>query len=241
MPSKIEDAVRICNNSSSPKFVGFLSSEELAVAEAVAKKQNGRFCFFGGHDNAERRFFGAFPEWCDSFEELFPIKPLTFIYRKEDTLSHRNFLGSFMSLGIARETVGDILVGEGRTVAFFTEDIADYVKGQISKISNVGVSIEEGFEFPLPGMSGFLELTDTVASSRLDCVVASLAKCSRNTAAYLIESKMVSVNSVCCEKAVKTVNSGDKITVRGKGKFLIESVNTRSKKDRLILKAKKYI
>lgn len=241
LPSKIEDAARLCNNSSSPKFVGFLTTEEAAIAESVAKKQNCRFSFFGGYDDAERRFFGAFPEWCDSFEEFFPIKALTFTYRKGDRLSHRNFLGTFMSLGIARETVGDILVEEGRAVAFFTEEIATYVRNQINKVSNVGVTTEEGFSFPLPGTSDLEDVTDTIASTRLDCVVAALAKCSRNTAVELIEGKLVSINSVCCEKTVKSVISGDKITIRGKGKFIIESVNMRSKKDRVILKAKKYI
>lgn len=241
MPSKIEDALRLCNNSSSPKFVGFLTPQEVAVAEVVAKKQNCKVAFFGGYDDAERQLFGAFPEWCESFEELFPIKALTFTYRKGDMLSHRHFLGTFMSLGIARETVGDILVGEGRAVAFFSEEMARYVKSQINKISNTGVTVEEGFCFPLPGMSAFEEISDTVASTRLDCIVASLIKSSRGTATELIEDKMVSLNSVCCEKATKMVVSGDKITIRGKGKFIIDSVNMRSKKDRLILKAKKYI
>ena len=222
-------------------IVGFLSSEELAVAETIAKKYNCKVCFFGGYQDAERRIFGAFPDWCDNLEKLFPIKALTFTYRKGDTLSHRNFLGTFMSLGIARETVGDILVGEGRAVAFFSEEIANYVKTQVGKVSNIGVSIEEGFSFPLPGMSGFEDFTDTISSTRLDCVVASLAKCSRNHAVELIEGKLVSLNSVCCEKTVKSVVSGDRVTIRGRGKFTIESVNMRSKKDRVILKAKKYI
>lgn len=239
--SKIGDACRICNATSFPKFVGFLSPEEAALAETAVKKLHCKFCFYGGFEEAERRYLGIFPDWCDDFEEYFPIIPLTFLYRKGDVLSHRNFLGSFMSLGIARETVGDILIEEGRAVAFFSEDIASYVKGQISKISNVGVTIEEGFSAPLPGVGGFKDITDTVASARLDCVVAALAKCSRATACELIEGKVVAVNSVCCEKTVKTVNDGDRITIRGKGKFIVEAVNMRSKKDRLVLKAKKYI
>ena len=90
-------------------------------------------------------------------------------------------------------------------------------------------------------MTGFKEFSDTVASERLDCIVASLAGCSRKLAAELIEGKMVFVNSVCTDKTVKTVKNGDKITIRGKGKFIIESLDGRTKKDRLIINAKKYI
>lgn len=241
LSSRIRDAVRICENNAYPKFVGFLRAEESAEAEAVAKKENCRYVFFGGYDGAERTFFGVFPDWCEDFEEYFPITALTFRFRTEDALSHRDFLGTFMSLGITRESVGDILVEKGRAVVFFSEDILRYVKEQVQKVGGAGVAVTEGYEGALPGMTGFKEFSDTVASERLDCIVASLAGCSRKLAAELIEGKMVFVNSVCTDKTVKTVKNGDKITIRGKGKFIIESLDGRTKKDRLIINAKKYI
>ena len=241
LPSRIRDAIRLCNNTASPKFVGFLRSEETLIAENAAENIVCKYAFYGGYEGAERVFFGVFPDWCESPPDYFPIKALTFTFRQEDILGHRNFLGTFMSLGIARETVGDILIEKGRAVAFFTEDVVNFVREQTTKISNVGVTVTEGFSLPLPEMSGFVSVTDTVASLRLDCVVASLGGCSRKTATELIENKLVSVNSRCVERTVKTVQNGDSITIRGKGKFIIESVNDRSRKDRFILKAKKYI
>ncbi len=239
--SRIKDAVRISDTSATPKFVGFLRPEEVAEILSVCRLQEVRHSFFGGYADAERVFFGAFPEWCDGGEEYFPISALTFTYRSAAQLSHRNFLGTFMSLGITRETVGDILIEKGRAVAFFSSEITDFVKSQITKISGEGVTISEGFTLPLPGMTGFSEFTDTVASPRLDCVVASLIGGSRAKATELIEQKLVLINSVCCDKAVKSVKSGDSITVRSKGKFIIDSIDGKTKKDRLILKAKKYI
>lgn len=239
--SRVRDAARLCDNASYPKFVGFLRSEETPLAETAAAKLGCKHLFFGGYEDAERVFFGVFPDWCDDFYDYFPIKALTFKFRENDVLSHRHFLGTFMSLGITREAVGDILIEKGRAVAFFTADIAGFVKEQVGKVGGVGVSVEEGFSLPLPGMTGFEKLTDTVASARLDCVVAALGDCSRKTAAELIENKLVSVNSVCVDKTVKTVQNGDKITLKGKGKFIIDSIDGRTKKDRLIMKAKKYI
>ena len=129
----------------------------------------------------------------------------------------------------------------GRAVAFFTSEVASYVKGQISKISSVGVNIEEGYTGGLPGRSSFLDVSHTVASARLDCVVAALAGVSRNTATEYIESKLVTLNSVCCEKTVATVENNDRISIRAKGKFIIEKIDEKTKKGRLIIKAKKYI
>ncbi len=239
--SRIGDACRICENSSFPKFVGFLRPEETNIAENTAKKLNCNYYFYGGYEDAQRVFFGAFPDWCNEPYEFFPIIPLSFTYRKADSLTHREFLGSFMSLGIVRETVGDILIGEGTAVAFFTKDVAPYVKEQIRKISNVGVEITEGIFGELPGRTGFLEITDTLSSPRLDCVVAALAETSRATAVKMIEEKLVTINSVCCEKAVTSVRKSDKISIRSKGKFIIESIDEKTKKGRLKLKAKKYI
>ena len=90
-------------------------------------------------------------------------------------------------------------------------------------------------------MTGFSQFADTVAAARLDCVVASLAGCSRSVACQLIEEKLVLVNSVCCDKTVKNIKNGDTVTIRSKGKFIIDSIDGRTKKDRLIIKAKKYI
>ena len=238
---RINDAVRLCETSQTPKFVGFLTSNEASVIEKELKSVGTEYSFYGGYEDAERLFFGAFPRWCEKREELFPITPVTFTYRSIDELSHRDFLGAFMSLGITRETVGDILVEKGRAVAFLSSDIANFALSQLDKIGKVGVKAEKGYSLPLPTMSGFEEIRDTVASPRLDCVVAALTKCSRSQAEELILQGLISVNSLCVTKTVKTVTQGDKITIRRKGKFIIESLNKITKKNRVVLIAKKYV
>ncbi len=241
LPKRIKDAIRLADNTSFPKFVGFLRPEEMAEAADAAKQLCCRYRFYGGYEEAERTYFGAFPDWCENTSEYFPIKALTLSFRPQDSLSHRHVLGTLMSLGITRESVGDILIEQGRAVIFLSEDIAEYVKNQTEKVSGVGVKITEGYTSPLPGMTGFQDVSETVASARLDCVVSALAKCSRNTAAELIAAKQITKNGICAEKTTLTVESGDSITIRGKGKFKIENIDGKTKKDRLILKAKKYV
>ena len=101
--------------------------------------------------------------------------------------------------------------------------------------------LSEGFFEPLPETSKMVETSDTIASSRLDCVVSVLASVSRGRSCELIENGFVSINSVVCEKTPKLVESGDIITVRGKGKFVITSLSGRTKKQRTVLEFKKYL
>lgn len=238
---RVNDAVRLCETSSMPRFIGFLSSSEAAEVNDCAKRLGCTFSFFGGFENAERTYFGVFPDWCEDKSAFWPIEAVTFKYRGQDKLTHRDFLGALMSLGITRETVGDILVEEGRAVAFLNRDILSAVLNGIDKIGRVGVEVEQGFTKPLPEASATIDITDTVASLRLDSVVAALINSSRTKAVALIEQGFVSINSFCVEKSTRTVNVGDRITVRGVGKFIIDSSDGRTKKDRIVLKAKKYI
>jgi len=236
---RIDDTADIAERTNRCKYLGFLSPEQAAAAEKRLKNRSVRFGFFGGYENAQRVMLGCFPDWASG--EEYPITAITFKYRKSDTPTHRDFLGSLMGLGLTRESVGDILVGEGKTVVFLSEDIADYVVKQIEKIGKVGVVVSLGVEGDLPESGKLADFTDTVASLRLDCVVAALAGISRGAAVEKIESGFVTVNSFVMEKITYTVNQGDIITVRGKGKFIIDASDGKTRKNRVILEYKKYV
>lgn len=237
---RVSDAVRLCETSSSPKFLGFLTSEE--AAEAVQSLNNSRVKLIlnGGYSEAERVYLGILPDWCDNPEEFFPFCSLTFSYRPEDILTHRDFLGALMSLGITRESIGDILIEKGRAVVFLNKELSGFVLEQISKVGRVGVKVHTGHKNPLPNTYELVPVRDTVASARLDCVVASLINSGRKNAVDLIENGLVAVNSIVFLKSTKMVLSGDKITIKGYGKFIVNSLDKRTKKDRLVLEASKY-
>lgn len=238
LPARIDDLKEICQKSNSPRFIGFLTPEETAIA-VKQFKVNEKHVVFGGYDTAERVMLGVLPDWCD--EPTFPITAVTFSYRACDKLSHRDFLGALMALGITRESIGDILVGEGKAIVFVSNDVLRFVLSQISKVGNVGVELICGYTEPLPCVSQRQSFSTTVSSTRLDCIVAAICNTSRNQAAEKIADDLVSVNSVCITKPTFNVKPGDKITIRQKGKYVITSCDEFSKKGRIILKYDKYI
>ena len=239
MLSRVNDAVRLSELSGAPKFVGFLRPEEIALVMPLIKNKVN-FCFYGGYECAERCLLGIFADWCENDTSAFPIVPVTFSFRPCDRLTHRDFLGALMAQGIAREKIGDILIESGRAVAFVAREISNFILTQINCVGRVGVNLSEGCTYPLPQMSQRVQSSDTVASMRLDCVVSALTKTSRNTATDLICDGLVAINSAVCQKATRTVNKGDKITVRGYGKFSVISADGVTKKGRTVLITESY-
>lgn len=146
-----------------------------------------------------------------------------------------------MGLMIKREAIGDILVGEGLSVLFVTEPVAGVVLGELLKVGSCGVSCEQGLPDELPSAHQYRSIGGTVSSLRLDCVVALLTNLSREKASQLIRSGLVSKNAQPMDSISKEVAEGDKLSIRGYGKFLVGSAGTVTKKGRIHLECKKYI
>lgn len=235
--ARVKDAIELSQSRNVPRFIGFLNEVQARYVADYAKSAHAKHCFFGGYDGAERTVFCALPDWADDSVE-FPIAGVTVTYRKIDKLTHRDFLGTLMSFGITRESVGDILVEEGRAVLFVHQDILRYVTTQLEKVGGVGVVVTLGFQQPLPCVDDFKEIRTTVASARLDAIVAHLVGISRDKSVELVQSGRVFVNQIECQNPSKRILSGDHITIRQKGKFIIDSVDETTKKGRIILVAR---
>ncbi len=236
---RVADAAELCETRNVPKFVGFLSEDELSQAIVAAKGY--RYASFGGYDGAVRTVFAVLPDWCDGETAVYPIAALTLSYRSSASLTHRDFLGTLMSFGITRRSVGDILVGEGRAVVFLLKEILPFVKTQLTKVGGEGVTVQEGIVGELPLNSRVEQFRCTVSSMRLDCVVSAICSLSRSAAAEKIEKGLVTRNSVICEKQTVLLCDGDKLSVRGCGRFDIVDTDRRSKKGKIILNYKKYM
>lgn len=239
--ARLNDCVRLAQNGGRPRFLGFLDEREADAARNTMK----HLCFEnymlrGGHGDPERVVFGAFPDFMEPEEAAFPIAAVTARFRRCDSLSHRDFLGALLAQGIERETLGDILVEEGRCVFFVRSEMADFILSQVKKIGRVGVSLAPGMEMPLPAAGRFEDFSAVVASARLDCIVAAAAGTSREKAAELIRAGMVMLNHTEAGSVSAPVAQGDRLSVRGKGRYLLDRLGPVTKKGRLSIAGRKY-
>lgn len=116
--SHIADMMKICEKSFSPRFSGFLSeSESVAAEKFLAYMGTGEYRFFGGYEGAQRLMLCVYPEYCQPEEGDFPLRVIRFDSRGASSLTHRDYLGSLMSLGIERSRTGDIVCDENGAYA----------------------------------------------------------------------------------------------------------------------------
>lgn len=101
--SRISDAVRISQAKQQNSYIGFLNEAEIYKTEEFLHNYNTDYFFWGGYDGAARRFLCILQK-VFSPDDV-PIVPLEFSYRTRDMLTHRDFLGGIMSLGIERDAV----------------------------------------------------------------------------------------------------------------------------------------
>ncbi len=242
LEAKLNDAVRLAESGGRPRFIGFLDERQAVFTQ----KQMQNICFknymlWGGHGDSERVVFGAFPDFLVPDAAAFPVTAITAAFRRCDSLSHRDFLGALLANGIQRETLGDILVEEGRCVLFARSEISDFILSQTEKIGRVGVTLSTGASQPLPAGGAFEDFSTVVVSARLDCIVASAGGTSREKSSELIRAGLVMLNHEVNTSVSAPVAEGNKLSIRGKGRFVLDRLGPMTKKGRLSIAGRKYI
>lgn len=241
--SRIEDAIYLSEKRHSPCFLGFLDEREQAAARTMLPHLIGhdRYSFYGGYSEAERCILSVYPAFYDIEEYEYPLRTVAFCYRAQKKLTHRDVLGTLMSVGIRRDAIGDILCGDGISVVFLRNDITDYVCEQVDRIGGEGVRTIADYSGELPICIAYEAIQDTIASPRLDSVIKALIRCSREKAAELIRFGAVSVNHRPIEVVSATVTTEDTVSVRGYGRYIIRQIGPETKKGRLLLFADKRL
>ena len=240
--SRINDMIKFCNEKHSVKYTHFLDERQKQITLSYLKKEHfNNYLFYGGYDCSERCVLGMFPEYVEKSLEDFPITALSFKYREEDKLSHRDFLGALMSRQVKRSMLGDIVVNKGNAVVFVYNTVCDPILSEINKIGSVGVNVSIDKNPAIVKSERFSEITGTVSSLRLDSIVSLALRLSREKASQLIKSVGVDVNFELKNSVDFQLNEGDRFSMRGYGKFMLFSVNGKTKKDRIHICIKKYI
>lgn len=236
---KIYDVIRLSEKYHSPKFSKFLDETEQAIIKDEGIL-NG--VLFGGYEGAERKLFGAFPDWLEPSEEDFPVSILKITKKYEKELNHRHYLGTILSLGIERNKIGDILPEENGATVFVLEDIARFIKDNIKKIAGCGVDIEISDKADIKIPEKRFELIDIVAASqRLDACLGAILKISRKDAKNLAMSEKVLINHLEAKSEDMKLSEGDLLSIRGFGRVEIMEVGGKTRSDRVHITVKKYI
>ena len=236
--SKADDVVFLSSTRKTPCFMGFLNEREAYIIKDYLSWSDTNITFYGGYDNASRTVLCSSPD--DVNNDDFPIRPVYFIYRSCDVLSHRDFLGALINLGIERSSLGDIIVNDGCAVVFVKSDIYNYVVSQVSKIGRVGVKIVETKPKNLEIKQDFQDLQLLVSSMRLDVIVAAITNLSRQRTSEMILSGKVFCNYLQNQNVSHKVIDNDVISIRGYGKYIVEGQIGLSKKNRIKLSIKHF-
>lgn len=231
----ILDLIEIGEKIHSSRFSYFLTDREQQLACLAARSAGAGFDLWGGYESASRRMFSSPPACRDDY----PLESVTFLYRSRDKLTHRDFLGSLMSLGVQRDQIGDIAVSDGGAVIFISKNISLPVLSEIDKVGNVGVKVKSGIGIEIPEQE-FEEIAAVVSSSRIDSIVAAACALSREKAALIVRSGGVVVNGVEICSPAKNLDVSDIFSIRGYGKFIFSRLGDETKKGKYHIVINKY-
>lgn len=226
-------------------FSGFLSPGELSSFFEVERQiAHVDYEIYGGVEQAERVMIKFGSEEMFGYLETFPIvclivKPL--MEKFSDTLSHRDFLGALMNLGIERSTVGDIVVKGVRAYIFCTDSMADFLIENLTKVKHTYVRCEKSQIIPEEVKPELKEEMILVSSERLDGVIAKAYNLSRSQVVEMFRGKRVFVDGRLCENNSRVPKNGEAVSVRGIGKFLYMGKEYETKKGKNGVKICKYV
>ena len=221
-------------------YSDFLNLHEQTILQSEIKYG---YTLFGGFPDAERQIacFG------DENDSGYPPSPPIAIIRIEplsakfsDDLTHRDFLGSLIGLGIKRETLGDIIIKDNIGYLFCLDSISQFVIENLIKVRHTSVSCSLCVELPDGALPQPKEKLVIVSSLRLDAAISSVYDLSRSKSAALIEGEKVFINGKLITSTSKNIETGDTVSVRGYGRFRYAEILGGTKKGRTRIKCEVY-
>ena len=225
-------------------FSSFLGLAELEVYYRMERELFfAHPALFGGDEEAERKMvrFGSVEEF--GYEEAYPITCLhvqPLLAKFADKLSHRDFLGALMNLGMERGCIGDIRVGEKEGFLYCQSSMAEYICDNLTQIKHTHVKCGIVEKVGRTGADEPEERDVLVSSLRLDGCIAGLYQISRNDSLALFQDGRVYVDGRLVENNSRALKDGETVNVRGYGKFVYKGLKYETKKGKLCLELLVY-
>ena len=246
----IQDKINECRNNSVITCTDFLDLNKQSDAVSYADRQSDvNWMLYGGYDDAERKMMIFIPYYIDDLIDFLKDDPESapwVVFRADkdnfSTLSHRDYLGALMGMGIKREKLGDIIVDSGGCSFFAKPEIASYIESEFTSAGRGTLKVSR-----LPCFNDFSNSKNTkeklcfVSSLRLDSVVSAVFSLSRTKASDFIEKGLAFVNDRNILKPDYKVKENDKIVIKGLGRAILKDGSSKSKKGRVALTAEIFI
>ncbi len=237
--SLADDKRRTCDRQYRLTHTNFLNLAERSALMTHLRSEAPNYLFFGGYPDAERTVLFFLPDYMekDPFEPVEDDNPLCVLHCKTNggrALTHRDYLGALLALGLERSVVGDILVGETGAEIIIFKTVADYLLTSYNKVGPVPLTVSvEPIGKLVPPEQKTKIIRESVASLRLDNMLAAAFNVSRSDVSEAISRGLVFVNDAEAKKADARIHVGDKLVLRGKGKAYFREEGGMTRKGRL--------
>ena len=244
LQKRLVELSRIAYTREIVTFSEFLNLNELNILHTTPKNMLlSQYKTYGGYGLSERQMAAFLPDAL-YYDYQYPIQIIEIspVNRKfAEELSHRDYLGAVMNLGIERCKLGDILIEDGKAILFAKEELAGYIMEHLTRIrhTTVKTSILPAFEDSYEPR--YEELKGTVASVRLDTVLSLAYPLSRSKVTGLIEGARVFVNGKLVTSNGCRLKEGDILSVRKMGRIGYNGILSETKKGRYMVSIRKYI
>ena len=214
-------------------FTGFLSPSEIEKVKSMRLPCPAEF--FGGAEFAERKMaaFGFSGAADDLPLAIIKIEP-----RSEkffSAVTHRDFLGAMLGLGIERDRTGDIFTDGKSAFAVVDAALKDFFIENLVKVGANPVRTRGAEAVPPEFAPKREKKRITVSSVRLDAIISRVYNLPRAEGAALIENEKVSSDGRTVTSAAFVPKDGQTIAVRGYGKFRVVGCEGISSKGKTVL------
>lgn len=249
--SKILDKINFVKTKNKVQTSDFLNLYEQEIIIKLLKRLKIKnYILEGGKEAAERKILILYPcKLKETFEnnnfkkdEYIKVYRITLPQELQGKYLHREYLSGIMKLGIKREKVGDIVFDKNGADILILPEMEKYFENNINNLIRFKKSNIEKIKINQirDVKENVQEKIITVPSMRMDAIISELAKTSRNKANEIIYLKKVFINQINEIKITKEIKIGDKITIRGKGRFEIIKEERKTKNGKIILKIKQW-
>ena len=199
--AQVSDKIEMCENKNKIEYTNFLDLAQIELVQNyIDKLKIENYISYGGYEQSERKLFVIYPEKFNSTvveKNLVSIVKIVRIQLPDELkgkYAHRDYLGAILNLGIDRSVTGDILIDEECAYLLCMQKIADFLCDNLTRIRHTTVlcQVFEGERKEIPLRTEKIE--GTVASVRLDTLLALAWKTSRSSLVGMIEDGRVFVN-----------------------------------------------